>query len=239
MLPATFAGLTTAGKVTDDTAVASVSVKFYRTVAGVKYFWDGTSFSTTAAVAPISLSTSDVHQFNWSLTTQPSASQAIAGSYSIQVTGRDTSGNSATATCNFVLRDEITPPSLSIATPGVNQSLRATALTTVGIKGNVTDASGVASVNVKLYRTLPGGVKEYWNGASFGSASVSVPGDISNLPSWSLATMPTAGQLTPGAYGLSVTAVDTLGNTSSPATRNFTISGSSSALKFNSSGNCF
>lgn len=145
----------------------------------------------------------------------------------------DAAGNSATATRAFEIVADSTKPVMAISNPLAGATIPASSFNTNTVRGTATDNLAVASVAVKLYRTRSG-VKEFWDGTDFVTASTAAPvtltGAGSASASWVLSSAPTAADLDAGTYTLYATATDTSGNVSAVIVRNFSVSTTTSIL---------
>jgi hypothetical protein len=146
---------------------------------------------------------------------------------------KDASGNSVTVTRPFSIVVDNTLPTVSFVSPAANQHVAIGAFNANTVQGTAADNLAVASISVKLYRTR-NGVKEYWNGAAFGSASVAAPITTTGLntgsATWNLNPAPGASALDGGTYSAQVSAKDTAGNTSAVVTRNFVVDAPAAGL---------
>lgn len=227
--PAGFAASKVDGTATDDSAVTFLQVKLFRTNAGTKEFWNGSAWVTSSVVAPITVTGLNTANVSWKVTTMPAAANLILGAYNVQAQAKDASNNSVLVTRPFTLASDSTKPVAFIDTPGANQHVLDSNFTAATITGHATDNIAVASVSVKLYRTV-GGVKQFWNGTAWTTSSVSVDallsGPVTNR-SWMLDDVPSGADLTPGVYSIQAGAKDTANNSATFVTRNFYIDGTS------------
>jgi hypothetical protein len=133
----------------------------------------------------------------------------------VQVVATDIYGNSATATRPFSIVGESVKPVVSIASPTASVTVDGSKVGSSTFKGTATDNVQVAAITAKLYRTR-GGVKQYFDGTSFGTTSVAAPLAITGLntasTSWTLSPLPAKTVLDTGVYGLMVQATDEAGN---------------------------
>jgi hypothetical protein len=97
-----------------------------------------------------------------------------------------------------------------IRTPTHTQRFTLNTFVPTTISGTVTDDRGVSRVQLKLARTR-NGVKQFWNGAAFTTASVFVDATL-NGTNWSLTKMPPRNRLDLGGYQVVAFAYDEAGN---------------------------
>lgn len=230
LLPATFVSNGVDGTAADNVAVASVSVKLYRTNAGVREYWNGAAWTTASVAAPVNLTGAGTASASWTLASLPDESSLISGPYGAQAVAKDTAGNSATVTRSFSIVTDATPPTAGFTSPGVNGHVSISAFDANTVRGTASDNLAVASVSLKLFRTRSG-VKEFWNGTAFVTTSVAAPLNATGLGTanvtWNLSPAPSASSLDAGAYSAQISAKDAAGNTSTIVTRNFTIDAAS------------
>lgn len=87
---------TVSGKATDNVAVSTVFVKLYRTVGGVKEFWNGSAFTGASVSLQASVTGGDLTNRSWNLAIIADASLFIPGTYNVRVGATDSAGNVAT-----------------------------------------------------------------------------------------------------------------------------------------------
>lgn len=243
MLASTFAASTVNGTASDNAAVDFINVKLFRTVGGSKEYWTALGWASVSTNAPISASGLGTASATWSLSSLPTEGDLADGPYGVIAQVKDTSGNTTLSTVNFNIVSDATPPVVTIASPTANQKIKIADFKPATISGSATDVGGtVSSISVKLYRTISG-VKSFWNGTEWTSASVAAPVNAPDLgtasTTWTLSSAPTSLDLVAGSYSIQASAKDSSGNTSTLATRNFVIEAPVATLKASPSGNSF
>jgi hypothetical protein len=92
------------GMVTDNVATNQVTIKFYRTVNGVKYFWNGNGFQTTSVSVLAQLDGTNPKNLKWTLENSYLCTQMTPGNYSAQIVAKDAANNSSVPqTRNFTV----------------------------------------------------------------------------------------------------------------------------------------
>lgn len=181
---------------------------------------------------------------SWFMIITPGGTTLVpAGNYGFVAQAKYAAGNMTSVTVPFRISEDTVKPVVTINTPKANQHLQASAVNANTISGKVTDNINAAAVTVKLYLTV-GGVKEFWNGSSFGSASVFLAADLSGSDptnqTWKFSNLPDVSLLAPGTYSLQVGAKDAAGNSATLVSRNFIIDPPTpGALRMRSSANSF
>jgi hypothetical protein len=188
--------------------VASVAVSLQEAASG--NYWDGTSFGSATEQLTAATGTTS---WNWGFS---SANFAAGGNYVLRAYATDNAGNSGGATSRTFTID-MTPPTAVTTFPSGGGSYDSAAwnagcgtTTTGDFCGTASDSGGstVSSVQVSVRQ----GSGNYWNGATFGSAS-EVLLTASGTSSWSR-PLPAAA-LTAGSYTMRVVTTDAVGNASS------------------------
>jgi hypothetical protein len=179
-------------------------------------YWDGGSFGSASEV----WNTTTLAGGDWEYAFA-AGSLPADGSYTIRVKATDNGGNvEAPASLSFTY-DSAAPSSTTVfpASAGIYRTSTWNAgCATSGFCGTYSDAtSGVQTVEISIRR----GSGNYWEGASFGSASEVWNAASLSAGDWSYvfagATFPAD-----GSYTIRVRATDAAGNIEAPATRSFT-----------------
>jgi PKD domain-containing protein/Big-like domain-containing protein len=172
----------------------------------------GWSFTGTTVSTP-SAGPYASNAFSWTAGTSSAPTETVTGS--------DNAGNTTQTT--LTLTNDSTAPATSVSFPASGAGYDATSwdagCATSGICGTASDSgSGVKQVLVSIQE----GSGDYWNGASFGSASedkLAASGTTSWALPFSASNFPASGSYTVRAYG-----IDNVGNTSPVTTATFTFS---------------
>ncbi len=163
-------------------------------------YWNGTAWTADA------FALSATGRDNWSL----ALPILEDGTYTAVVTARDFIGNEGTASVKWTL--DRSGPAIAITAPAPNAQLPAG--TWKNVSGTVSDASGVASVQVAI--AVYG---QYWNGATFANQITNFPATL-NGETWRLeGNLPALSR----PYVLTATATDVLGNISTSPVLQFTV----------------
>lgn len=185
--------------------VARVDLRLYRVQGGSFSYWDGAAW----VASPVNLATVFAAS-NWSRRTGlPAGSNLPDGSYFLSAFAWDRLGNQRQATITFKV-DTVVPATLTISSPLNQSAVRSLPI----VKGTATDnagGSGIARVEVRLFRPRSGGGYEYWDGTAWVTAIVNLSTTLSGS-NWSRSSnLPAGADLADGMYSLQVYAWDRAG----------------------------
>ena len=205
------------------TSTGSGSMKVTSTALTIKnmtsaQYWNGSAWQTDATTVPatvLSTSGSTPPVTTWKYYNLPPNQLTSGNSYSVSAVATD-AGTNVSSASSSTFRYYTTPPTTNVTYPQ-NISYGANWLGT--LRGTVSTASGATSVYGVALQIRDTTTSQYWNGGSWQSTQTSV--QPTGTTSWSY-SLP-ASNLTSGhIYWVIVTAVDTVGNTSTSVPHNFT-----------------
>lgn len=231
------------GTAMDNVKVMALTARLYRVRGGVKQFWNGSSWGTTSADAPLSISGLKKANASWYLKPFPTRTTLDTGAYTLWVQATDSSGNTGVDSVMFIVLLDLTKPVATVANPLTNAKVLADTFDNTTVHGTATDNDKVGQIKVKFSRSRAG-VKYYWTGSAWTTASTLAPIAVTGLgtasATWSLNPAPGLSDLDAGTYSVNVTAIDPSGNASASVTRNFTVTLPAPSLAFtNPSGKGF
>ncbi len=196
------------GVATDNTAVATITTRI--TNAAGMYMQADKTFGATPADYPLTTSQLNAVSVTWSADL---GNLLPVGTYSVTMAMTDSSGNPASKTGTFSIT--AVPPNVTIVAPAA----KLTSGTLVPVSGNVTDNLAVASVVARI--TDSAGQFMQDDGA-FSLISNDLKMTIAGLDTPAVSFVYTGPSLPDGAYTVTVTARDRVGNVTT-AMRSFTI----------------
>jgi large repetitive protein len=190
------------GTATDNVAVRSIVARV-RDSAG-RYIQDDLTLSTTLNDLPVAITSGALESptAGWSVNL---GSALMAGSYNVEITVTDASGNTQLATATFIV--VASPPVISIASPAANVVFGQGATITATATDN-----NVSSVRLQLTNSVGELLQDDgW----FGLAGNDLNATVAGLGATSATATFTTAVLPAGNYVATVTATDGVGNTSS------------------------
>ena len=229
----------TAGAGQGISGVDRVGVILMKTIRGVTYYWNGTTWGTTTTSAQLTSTLSPVvnesDSFTWTLTgTLPVGNDLQPARYAVRIYAYDKAGNlDSTLTRYFYIGTDRTDPTATLAVPAAGASLpgltqiSGTVLEAQGPAGE--DTSGVGRAVITLTRPAAAGGVEYWKStAPVGWQSalvylIAIP-DTQAPGTWSITTgLPTGANLPNGNYEIRMFGDDHMFLRSPTIIRNFSI----------------
>ena len=190
--------------------VASVAISVHQASSG--NYWNGTAFASPTELLLPATGTS-----TWSLPF-PGSNFPAEGNYRVRAVGTDATGTTGSMTTTFTV--DRTAPTVGVTFPAAGGTY-ANASWDAGCAARICGTSAdTSSPVVAAYVSIRQGSGNYWNGTSFGSASV-VWLTATGTTSWTLA-FPATNFPANGSYTVAALAVDLAGNVAT-ASRTFTI----------------